>query len=114
MVATFNIFDTATSIAATAVITSSAVSTLHARGFYSILVILSGTAPSVDVAYQVSKEGSTFYAPIDGAGTDMSGICTTLTSTKSRQVVTSPLGIISIIMNGAGHLLYPKVFSGCK
>ncbi len=84
MVAVHNLWNTATDCFTTTVLTSDAIPTLHARGFYSILIILAGAGDNnVDVTCTVGmRESGTFYAPIDANGTDLSPVISALTATK--------------------------------
>jgi len=77
------LWNTATAVATTAVITSKPISMLNNRGFCSMLIILAGATPEVDIAWKCGmSDTGTFYAPIDGVGTDISAVYSALDATK--------------------------------
>lgn len=86
MVGCTPLWNTATAVASTGVITSKAVSTLHAKGFYSILIIMSaGTTPSIDATYKIGRleDSATYYTPVDQVGTTLGTINSTSITTDT-------------------------------
>lgn len=97
------IWDTAQTVATTGVLTSSAINQHLSHGFCSLLVILAGTTPSVDITYTVgASSGATFYAPFDRDGNSLGTLATTLTATRwiSFSPVVAPE--IKIVVTGDG------------
>lgn len=83
MITVVNLWDTATTINATAAITSDPISQLRSRGFASLHVIVTGSAPSIDITQTVSRySDGTYYSPVDPDGTSIASINnTSLTAT---------------------------------
>jgi len=102
-IATINLWDTATAVATTGVITSEAFNQYRSLGFCTLLVILTGTGPSVDITFQVApaKDG-TYYSPVDGNGTGLGTIYTTLTATAAIQFFPVVAPHMKIIITGDG------------
>lgn len=81
--AKLDLWDTATTVNATASITSSEIPLGYSSGHMSLLIVLAGSSPEVDITLTVStKSGETFYTPYDGDGTDLGTITSALSATR--------------------------------
>ena len=58
------------------------------RGFSSLLLIIAGAAPDLDVSFQTSLDGINWYSPVNTAGAALSTIYTALAA--SAWIVFSP------------------------
>lgn len=90
LVSIVNLWDTATTINATAAIASAAVSQKWSLGTCALHVILAGSSPSVDIKFEVSRDQNpdNFVDSYNTAGSTNNTIATTLTA--SRYIVFSP------------------------
>lgn len=84
------LWETATTINATAAVTSPAVAQKFSLGTCGIKIILAGSSPSVDVVFQVSlnEDPTQFTDALNTAKTTVAAIATTLTA--SAYITFSP------------------------
>lgn len=82
MIAVKNLWDTATTINATAAITSEAIDQVLSEGYSALLVVLTGTTKSVNITLTVGRSATdTFYSPVDIMGTAISTLYSGLAAT---------------------------------
>lgn len=102
-IATINLWDSAETVNATAAITSDPISQNWSSGYCSLLIIVSGSSPSVDITYTVGRtDTDTFYSPVDRDGNSLGALNSTVTSTTwiSFSPVLAPY--IRIVVTGDG------------
>lgn len=102
-ISTISLWDVATAVATTGSITSDAVSQHWSGGSCSLLVILSGTSPSVNITYTVGNTNTDiFYSPVDRDNNSLNALGSTVTATRwiSFSPVIAPF--IKIIITGDG------------
>ena len=98
-----NLWDTAKAVATTAAITSEPISQVRSKGYCSLLLILAGAGPSVDVTITVAKSDTdTFYTPYDTSDTDLGAIVSTVTATKWYQFSPVVAPYFKIVITGDG------------
>lgn len=101
MIAVHNLWDEATAVATTNVITSEPITTLFNRGYCSLLVVVTGATPSLDITFTVSKsQNGTYYTPVDGNGTDLGIIYESLAATAWIQFSPAIAPWIKIVITG--------------
>ena len=102
MISRINLWDTATNVASTAAITSQVIDQKTAKGNCSLLVVLDGTTPSVNIKQTVSDtELGTYYTPYDADDNDLGKIGTLLTSSTIRRFSVVPAPYMKLTITGS-------------
>ena len=120
-IAVVNLWDDATTVATTGAITASAVSQHWSGGNCSLLIILAGSSPSVDITYTVGRsEYDTFRSPVDRDNNALGTIGSTVTATRwiSFSPVVAPQIKITVTGDGSNganttvraYLMFPEEF----
>ena len=101
MIGVIPIWETAKTIATTAVLTSTPIPQTQIAGFGAFLIIITGSDPSLDITCEVSRSNTDIsYTPYDIYGTSLGEIATTLTATRWTQF-SLPLGpFIRFVVTG--------------
>lgn len=101
-VAVMPLWTAATTINGTAAVTSLPISQLKNKGFCSLLLILAGSTPSIDVTQTVgTSDTSIFYSPVDGSGTALTITDTSVTATSWIQFSPVVAPFIKIVLTGS-------------
>ena len=120
MVAIIPLWDTATTINATAAITSGAIDQVRSSGYCSLLVVLAGTTKSVNITLTVAKSATdTFYSSVDTDGNSLATIYSGLDASAWIQFspIVTPFFKITITgtaTNGVdttaqAYLMFPEI-----
>lgn len=99
--AVIHLWESATAVASTGSITSSPITQGRAMGVCSLLVVLTGSTPNVDISFTVGiNEQATFYTPYNIVGTDLSSIYSALTTTTWIQFSPVLAPLMKIVVAG--------------